>query len=112
MIKKRNLAKKNKFRIKKEDKVLVISGRERGKTGIVLEINREKCTIIVEGINKVKKAVKKRRQEDQGGIIEIEAPIHISNVKALTKGGIATRVGYGIRDEKKVRIAKKTGEIL
>ncbi len=112
MIKKKNVAIKNRFRIKKEDKVLVITGKDRGKTGTVLQINREKSTVIVEGVNKFKKAVKKKRQDDQGGIIEIEMPLHISNVKVLTNGGVPTRVGYEMRDGKKVRIAKKTGDAL
>ena len=64
----------------------------------------------MQGLNLVKKAVRKKSQQDKGGIIEIEAPIHISNVSLVTKSGQTTRIGYKFEDGKKVRIARKTGE--
>ena len=100
------------FRIKKDDQVKVIAGKDKGKSGRVLRVDREKGRVLVEGVNMVKKAVKKRRQEDQGGIIEIEAAIHISNVMLLAKNGVASRVGYRVENGEKVRYAKKTGETL
>lgn len=100
------------FRIKKNDEVKVIAGKEKGKTGRVVRVDHEKERVIVEGINLHKKAVKKRRQNEQGGIIEVEAPIHISNVMVLCKKCGPVRVGYRFENEKKVRFCKKCGEVL
>jgi large subunit ribosomal protein L24 len=101
-----------KTRIKKNDTVKVITGKDKGKTGKVLKIDAEKGRVIVQGVNMVKKAMKKRSQQDKGGIIEIEAPLHISNVALVTKDGSTSRIGYKFVDDKKVRFAKKTGEVL
>ena len=69
--------------------------------------------VVVQGVNMVKKTMRKKSQQDQGGIKEIEAPIHISNVALVTKSGEATRVGYRVEaDGSKVRVAKKTGEVI
>ena len=99
-----------KYRIKKNDQVKVIAGKDKGKTGRVLRVDRERGRVLVEGINIVKKAMRKKRQEDRGGIAEIEASIHISNVMLMTRSGERTRVGTGLDGDKKVRIAKKNGE--
>jgi large subunit ribosomal protein L24 len=106
-----------KFRIKKEDTVEVIAGKDGGragrrKRGRVLKILRDKDRIIVEGVNLVKKAKKRRNQQDRGGIIEIEAPIHISNVMIVCKKCGPTRVGYRFEGETKLRICKKCKEAL
>lgn len=101
-----------KLRIKRDDNVYVIAGKDKGKTGRVLRVDREKQRVLVEGVNMVKKAMKKRRQNDQGGIIEIEAPIHVSNVMLLARNGRPSRVGYRIENGQKKRVAKKTGEVL
>lgn len=98
-------------KIKKNDTVQVITGREKGKTGKVVAVNYEKGKVIIEGVNMVKKSMKKRSQQDQGGIIEVEAALSISNVQLMYKNE-ATKVGYKIKNGKKVRIAKKTGEEL
>lgn len=100
------------FRIKKNDEVKVIAGRDKGKTGRVIRVDHEKERVIVEGVNLRKKAVKKRRQNEQGGIIEVEAPIHISNVMVLCKKCGPVRVGYRFENEIKVRFCKKCGEVL
>ena len=99
-----------KFRIKKDDQITVIAGKDKGKTGRVLRVDREKGRVLVEGINIVKKAMRKKKQDDRGGIAEIESPIHISNVMLVTRGGDRTRVGFEKKDGNKVRIARKNGE--
>ena len=99
-----------KFHIKKGDTVIVNAGNDKGKTGKVLEVVREKDRVIVEGVNMVSKHTKPNSKFPQGGIIKQEAAIHISNVQLVDKNGAATRVGYKVVDGKKVRYAKKTGE--
>lgn len=101
---------KNKFKLRRDDQVKVISGKDKGKTGRVLRIDSEKDRVLVEGVNIVKKAMRKKNQQDRGGIIEIEAPIHVSNVMFVTKNGKATRLGASKEGDEKVRVAKKTGE--
>ncbi|MBO7609079.1 MAG: 50S ribosomal protein L24 [Muribaculaceae bacterium] len=101
-----------KLHIKKGDTVYVLAGEDKGQTGRVLSIDVKKGRAIVEGINKVKKSTKPSAQNPQGGIVEKEAPIHMSNLNVLDpKSKKPTRVGYK-RDEKgnKVRISKKSGE--
>ena len=99
-----------KFSIKKDDQVKVIAGKDTGKVGRVLRVDREVGRVLVEGVNLARKAVRKKRQEDRGGIIDIELPIHISNVMLVTRNGKTTRVGVEIKDGKKTRIARSTGE--
>ena len=100
-----------KFKIKSGDTVRVMSGKDRGKTGTVLKVIRDKDRILVEGVNIVTKRVKPTAENPQGGLVEKEAPIHISNVMLVDpKKGVPTRVGYKIKDGKKVRYSKKTGE--
>lgn len=99
-----------KYRIRKDDQVTVIAGKDKGKTGRVLRVDRDKGRVLVEGINIVKKAMRKKRQEDRGGIAEIEAPIHISNVMLVTRSGERTRVGVQMDGDSKVRVSKKNGE--
>ena len=87
------------------------AGNDKGKTGKVLEVLRDKDRVIVEGINVVSKHTKPNAQHPQGGIVKQEAGIHISNVQLVDpKSGKATRVGYKEVDGKKVRYAKKSGE--
>ncbi len=102
----------NKTKMKRDDVVKVIAGKDKGKTGKVLKIDRQAGRVIVQGINMVKKAIKPKKQGDKGGIIEVEAAIHISNLMFMTKGGAVTRAGYQIEGGQKVRISKKTGETL
>jgi large subunit ribosomal protein L24 len=99
--------------VKKGDKVQVISGKDKGKQGVVLAAFPKKNRVLVEGVNIVKKHAKPTQANPQGGIIEKEAPIHVSNVMTLDpKTGVPTRVGYQLVDGKKVRVAKKSGELL
>ncbi|QST00199.1 50S ribosomal protein L24 [Pontibacillus sp. ALD_SL1] len=99
--------------VKKGDKVMVITGKDKGKQGTILEAYPKKERVLVEGVNVVKKHAKPSQDNPQGGILSQEAPIHVSNVLPVDpKSGDATRVGYEVRDGKKVRIAKKSGESL
>ncbi|HQU73206.1 MAG TPA: 50S ribosomal protein L24 [Calditrichia bacterium] len=95
-------------KIKKEDTVLVISGASRGAKGRVLKVLPGGDKLIVEGVNLHKRHTRPTQQMPQGGIIEKEAPIHISNVKLVApKSGVATRVGVKVlQDGSKVRVAK------
>jgi large subunit ribosomal protein L24 len=101
-----------KSKIKKNDQIKVTAGKDKGKTGRVLRVDHKSGRVLVEGINMVRKAVRQRQQNERGGIIEVEAPIHISNVMVLTKDGRPTRIGYTEKNGQRVRIAKKTGEEL
>ena len=101
-----------KFKICKDDTVAVIAGKDKGKRGKVLRILRDKDKVIVSGLNIVKKTVKKRSQQDRGGITEVEAPIHISNVMIVCKKCGPVRVGYKIDGDKKIRVCRKCGEKL
>jgi len=99
--------------VKKGDKVQIISGKDKGKQGVILESYPKKERVLVEGVNIVKKHAKPSQINPQGGITDIEAPIHVSNVMPLDpKTKEPTRVGYTTIDGKKVRIAKKSGEPL
>ena len=99
--------------VKKGDKVMVISGKDKGKTGVILSALPKKDRVLVEGVNIVKKHSKPSQMNPQGGIISQEAPIHVSNVMPLDpKTGEPTRVGLKVVDGKKVRVAKKSGEAL
>ena len=101
-----------KFKIHKDDTVQVIAGKDKGKRGTVVRVVTKKDAVIVSGINIVKKAMKKRSQQDQGGIVEVEAPLHISNVALVCKKCGPTRVGYKIDGDKKIRVCRKCGEAL
>ena len=99
--------------VKKGDKVQVISGKDKGKQGVILAAFPKENRVIVEGVNIVKKHSKPSQLNPQGGIITKEAPSHGSNVMPLDpKTGVPTRVGYKVEDGKKVRVAKKSGELL
>lgn len=100
-----------KLKIKSGDTVAVIAGDHKGSEGKVMSVDSEKNKAIVEGVNVVKKHEKPSAQNPQGGIVEKEAPIHISNL-SLVEGDKPVRVGYEMRDGKKVRVSKKSGEII
>jgi len=102
----------HKFKLKKEDTVQLIAGKDKGKRGRVLKILRDKDRIVVEGANIVKKAKKRRNQRDRGGIIEIEAAVHYSNVAIVCKKCGPTRIGYKLEGNAKTRVCKKCGEAL
>ena len=100
-----------KFKIKNDDKVVILTGKDKGATGKVLRVLREEARVVVEGVN-IAKRHKKPSQTSGGGIEKAELPIHISNVAlADPKSGKASRVGYKtLKDGKKVRVARKSGE--
>ncbi len=100
------------MKIKKGDTVVVIAGKDKGQEGEVVQVMPSANKLIVNGINTAKKHSKPRKQNQQGGIIDRDMPIDASNVMLVHKGK-ATRVGYRINaDGTKVRIAKKTGEVI
>lgn len=101
-----------KMHIKKGDTVIVLSGEDKGKTGKVLQVLKEKEQAIVEGVRIVTKSAKPSAKNPQGGFIKMEAPIHISNISLIDpKSGKPTRISIKKTDDgKKVRIAKKSGE--
>jgi large subunit ribosomal protein L24 len=99
--------------VKKGDKVMVISGKEKGKTGTIIAAFPKKDRVLVEGLNLVKKHMKPNQANPQGGIVSQEASIHVSNVMLIDpKSGEPTRVGFKEVDGKKVRVAKKSGETI
>ena len=102
-----------KIKIRKDDVVKVIAGRDKGKTGRVLEVDRDKGRVLVEGVMVMKKHTRPNpARQIKGGIAERETPIHVSNVMMLTSGGIPTRIGYKLDGNRRVRVAKKGGETL
>jgi large subunit ribosomal protein L24 len=99
-----------KLKIKKGDKVVVLSGSSKGTKGSVLKVFPDKEKALVEGVNVIKKHTKPNAENPQGGIVETEAPIYVSKLALVTSDGKPTRVGYEMKDGKKVRIAKKNGK--
>jgi large subunit ribosomal protein L24 len=110
---KKQIVAPNRIRIKKNDVVKVIAGRDKGKTGRVLEVDHKTGRLLVEGVMLVKRHTRPNPQRQiKGGIAEKEGPIHVSNVMAMTSGGVATRIGVKVEGGRRVRIARKTGEEL
>lgn len=101
-----------KFKIRKDDQVEIIAGKDKGKRGNVVRVLRDKDRVIVAGCNLVKKAMKKRNQQDRGGIVEVEAALHISNVAIVCKKCGPTKIGYKLDGDKKVRVCRKCGDTL
>jgi large subunit ribosomal protein L24 len=106
-----------KVKIKKDDTVKIIAGRDKGKTGRVLDVDRETGRVLVEGVSMVKRHTRPNpAKQIKGGIAERESSIAISNVMIVTSGGIATRIGYRLEGTgaatRRVRVARKGGEIL
>ena len=99
------------FKIKKGDTVKVIAGKDNGKEGKVVSVDQKTGKVVVEGINMITKHAKPSAANPNGGIVQKEAPIDASNVMLVYKGK-ATRVGFDVKDGKKVRVAKATGEII
>jgi large subunit ribosomal protein L24 len=101
-----------KLKLKKGDKVIVTTGKDKGKTGEITTVFPKENKVIIGGVNMVKRHTKPS-QESAGGIVSKEMPIHVSNVAlADPKTGKATRVGYKVEDGRKVRFAKKSGEVV
>ena len=102
-----------KLHLKKGDMVLVIAGDDKGKKGRVIEVIKTDSRAVVEGVNIVSRHTKPNAQNQHGGIIKKEAPVHISNLKVVDAAGNATRVGRKLNDDGKlVRVSKKSGEII
>jgi large subunit ribosomal protein L24 len=102
-----------KLKIKTGDTVRIIAGDHKGTEGKIVRVIREKNKAIIEGVNMVSKHEKPSAQNPQGGIVKKEAPIHISNLALIdSKSGETTRIGYEERDGVKVRVAKKSNEVI
>ncbi len=99
-------------KIRKNDTVKVIAGKDRGKTGRVVRFKREENRVVVEGLNMVKKAIRPKGQKQKGGITTVEAPIPVSNVMVVCKKCGPTRVGFVFQEDRKIRICKKCREPL
>jgi len=101
-----------KFKVKKGDKVVVITGRDKGKSGEILEVLRAENRVIVQGVNMAQRHQKQSMQQE-GGIVQKELAIHVSNVALIDpKTEKPTRVGYKMDGERKVRVARRSGEAL
>ncbi|MFN3858267.1 MAG: 50S ribosomal protein L24 [Caulobacter sp.] len=99
-------------KIKKGDRVVVLSGKDKGKTGAVTRVIPKEDRVVVGGLNIVQRHTKPTQGDPQGGIKNKEAPIHVSNVAIVDSNGKATRVGFRMEGDKKVRFAKTTGEVI
>ena len=101
-----------KLKVKKGDKVVVITGRDKGKSGEILQVLRAENRVIVQGINMAQRHQRQTMQQE-GGIIQKELPIHVSNVALIDpKSDKPTRVGYKMDGERKIRVARRSGEAL
>ncbi len=101
------------MKIRKGDTVQILSGKDKGKKGKVLQVNKEKHTVVVEGVNIVKRHVKPGVVSKEGGIISIEKPLNVSNVMYFDdKAKKPVRIGYKVENSKKVRISRATGKAL
>ena len=99
-------------KIRKGDKVVVLAGKDKGRTGEVLSVSPKDQKAVVRGVNQVRRH-QRQTQSQEGGIITKEAPIHLSNLAVVDpKDGKPTRVGFDVRDGKKVRVAKRSGEVI
>ena len=99
------------MRLKKNDTVKVIAGKDKGKIGKIVSVNPETLRVVVQGVNMVTKTIRKKSPQDKGGIMTVEAPIHVSNLAYVSKDKVS-KIGYKMNGDKKVRYAKKTGEVL
>ena len=99
-------------KIKKGDRVVVLTGKDKGRQGPVLSVNPKEGRVLVQGLNMVQRHTRPSQLDPQGGIKHKEASIHLSNVAIVDSKGKPTRVGFKIEGDKKVRIAKTTGEVI
>lgn len=106
------MTEKHTTKLRKDDTVRIISGKEKGKSGKIVRIDLDKGRAIVQGLNMVKKAMRKKSQNDRGGIVEIEAPIRLCNMMIVCKKCGPTRLGYKIDGDAKKRVCRKCGEAL
>lgn len=101
-----------KIKLKKDDTVQVISGNEKGKSGRVIKVDKLTSRVLIQGVNLRKKAMRRKDQQDKGGIAEIEAPIHVSNVNIVCKKCGPTRIKMDTEGKLKVRKCRKCGDVL
>ena len=99
-------------KIKKGDRVMVLAGKDKGRQGNVLKVMPKDDRVVVEGLNIVQRHTRPTQGDPQGGIKNKEAALHISNVAIVDSKGKPTRVGFRIEGDKKVRVAKTTGEVI
>jgi large subunit ribosomal protein L24 len=99
-------------KIKKGDRVVILTGKDKGKTGNVSRVWPKESRVLVEGINIVQRHTRPTQADPQGGIKNKEAPLHLSNVAIADANGKPTRVGFRVDGDKKVRFAKSTGEVI
>lgn len=99
-------------KIKKGDRVVILTGKDKGRQGAVLKILPKDERVVVEGLNMVQRHTRPTQNDPQGGIKHKEASLHLSNVAIVDSNGKATRVGFRVDGDKKVRIAKTTGEVI
>ena len=99
-------------KIKKGDRVVILTGKDKGKTGSVSKVWPKECRVLVEGVNMVQRHTRPTQLDPQGGIKHKEAAVHVSNVAIVDSNGKPTRVGFRVDGDKKVRFAKSTGEVI
>jgi large subunit ribosomal protein L24 len=99
-------------KIKKGDRVVVLTGKDKGRQGAVLKVFPKEQRVLVEGLNIVQRHTRPTQFDPQGGIKNKEAPLHVSNVAVVDSQGKPTRVGFRVEGDKKVRFAKTTGEVI
>jgi large subunit ribosomal protein L24 len=99
-------------KIRKGDRVVVLTGKDKGRQGSVLKVLPKESRVVVEGLNMVQRHTRPSQGDPQGGIKNKEAPLHVSNVALVDSKGKATRVGFRMEGDKKVRFAKTTGEVV
>jgi large subunit ribosomal protein L24 len=99
-------------KIKKGDRVILLTGKDKGRTGAVTRVMPKDGRVVVAGLNMVQRHTRPSQGDPQGGIKHKEASVHVSNVAILDSAGKPTRVGFEVRDGKKVRVAKTTGEVI
>ena len=99
-------------KIKKGDRVVLLAGKDRGRQGAVLKVMPKDSRVVVEGLNMVQRHTRPSQLDPQGGIKHKEASVHVSNVALVDSAGKATRVGFRVDGDKKVRFAKTTGEVI
>ena len=99
-------------KIKKGDRVVLLAGKDKGRTGQVLQVLPKENRVLVEGLNMVQRHTRASQADPQGGIKHKEATVHVSNVAVADSNGKPTRVGFRVDGDKKVRVAKSTGEVI
>lgn len=105
-------AKVKPLNIKRDDTVEIITGKDKKKRGTVIKTVPSKNAVLVRGLNMVSKTMRPRNQQEKGGIMQVEAPIDVSNVMIVCKKCGKTRIGYKVKDGKRIRVCKKCGEAL